>query len=672
MSAFTTQERAAGSAVSPRSQLSAVEVRVRPSGGHHGLRALARAATLLISAMFVMALNAHPAQAHAVLVRSDPESGSTVAEPPALIRLWFSEEISHGVSSARLVDDDGTTVDGARMASRQDDPRLLELEVPQLGTGTYGVLWQVLTEDDGHTTNGILVFGVGVSATSLWPAAGAVDAPPALDVALRWARLCSLAGLVGALAVVSILRRVGVTGSAALAPTLRSARNRILLLAIGCGWLGVSVALADLLEAVQRLRTPGISWVSTGGELLSGTRWGHLWLAREAALLTLVPVLVAMRTVTSGVHRRPTPLIVASSATLAIIWIEAIGSHAAAVESDRAVAVAADALHILAACLWLGALATLVLMLWPQTGAAASGIALVRACRGPFTTLMAASVGVLLVTGLYSAGRQVQSVDDLLTTSYGRTLLVKSGLLAVLLSLGLVNANRLHGMRPWLRSMRRLPAARPAPRRMVVAEAGVGALLLLAVGVLAETAPAREQAPSQAASEAQTRSGTVADLVVTISATPNRPGLNAFTVIAASTRRPPPAAIDSVQLEFTTDDVSSVLTLRHVGPQRYFGTTQVETPGSIRIEAVFHRAGQRLTVPLFWQLGPSLEQQQAGGGRSHRLAPYVDGMALLLIAAAALAGAGHGLRRRSARQRQQEADVLGPATGADRIPESCP
>lgn len=34
--------------------------------------------------------------------------------------------------------------------------------------------------------------------------------------------------------------------------------------------------------------------------------------------------------------------------------VEAMGSHAAALDSGRGVAVAADALHILTACLWLG------------------------------------------------------------------------------------------------------------------------------------------------------------------------------------------------------------------------------------------------------------------------------------------------------------------------------
>ena len=48
-----------------------------------------------------------PAGAHALLVKSQPANGSTVAVPPDVVRLWFNEEISSGVSTARLVDRGG-------------------------------------------------------------------------------------------------------------------------------------------------------------------------------------------------------------------------------------------------------------------------------------------------------------------------------------------------------------------------------------------------------------------------------------------------------------------------------------------------------------------------------------------------------------------------------------
>jgi copper transport protein len=265
-------------------------------------------------------------------------------------------------------------------------------------------------------------------------------------------------------------------------------------------------------------------------------------------------------------RRRAALLLVAGAEALAVVWVEALGSHAAALDSQRTVAITAAAVHILAACLWLGMMPALVLMLWPHPGGGAGGTALVRACAGPLTGLLAVSAGTVLVTGLYGAGRQVQYPGDLLATGYGRTLLAKGVLVATLLGVAAVNAVRLHG-------------ARTVTRRVVAIEAGVGLFLLLAAGTLAETAPATGQQLGYPAGQATMRDATAADLVVTISATPNRPGLNAFTVTAASTRRPPSAVVDGVRLVMIgSRSRSSALDLQQVGPERFFGAAELSDP----------------------------------------------------------------------------------------------
>ena len=133
---------------------------------------------------------------------------------------------------------------------------------------------------------------------------------------------------------------------------------------------------------------------------------------------------------------------------MAVVTVEAMGSHAAALDSARAAAVAADALHILTACLRLGVLPALALMLWPPRGDGPASADLLTATRGRLTGLAAAASPCVVVTGLYSAGREVETVDGLWTTPYGRTLLVKSALLLVVGGLGLVNSARLHGRSP--------------------------------------------------------------------------------------------------------------------------------------------------------------------------------------------------------------------------------
>src|SRR5215468_12671961 len=133
--------------------------------GPGAVRVLLRGAELVVGVGFAMLLLAQPASAHADLVRSDPTDGAKLVQPPTVARLWFSEEISPEFSTVRIVDAHGTAVAGSALQDT-GDPRLLKVRLPDLPPGTYGVVWRVLAEDDGHTTRGVVVFTVGGAAAA--------------------------------------------------------------------------------------------------------------------------------------------------------------------------------------------------------------------------------------------------------------------------------------------------------------------------------------------------------------------------------------------------------------------------------------------------------------------------------------------------------------------------
>src|SRR5215470_15626667 len=123
----------------------------RTGRGRRAVRNLLRGAALGLGAAAAMLLFTQPASAHADLVRSDPPDGSVLAHAPGVARLWFSETISPKFSSARVVDHTGATIAGSRVQAGSGDPTQLTVELPNLGTGTYGLVWRALAEDDGHT-----------------------------------------------------------------------------------------------------------------------------------------------------------------------------------------------------------------------------------------------------------------------------------------------------------------------------------------------------------------------------------------------------------------------------------------------------------------------------------------------------------------------------------------
>jgi len=150
---------------------------------------------------------------------------------------------------------------------------------------------------------------------------------------------------------------------------------------------------------------------------------------------------------------------------------------------------AADALHLIAAALWLGTLAPLALLLGLAADDAAA-VATVRAATLRFSTLGLVSVGSLLVTGIVNTWYLAGSVAALLGTDYGRLVLVKVALFLLMVAVAAVN-------RLWLtpklvdnQSIAAVARARRHLRRNAAIEASLGAIVIAVVAALGVLPPA--------------------------------------------------------------------------------------------------------------------------------------------------------------------------------------
>ncbi|MFD0578628.1 copper resistance CopC/CopD family protein [Dactylosporangium darangshiense] len=342
-----------------------------------GFRCVLGAAAVLAGVALALALPARPAAAHAGLVSSQPANGAVLTQAPDSVVLRFSEGIAPQFSSARLVDSAGRPVAGTRVAPERAGTDELVMYLPDVAPGTYGVMWRVLAEDDGHTTSGVIVFAVNhpVSGTIVADSGPGTSARP-LDVARRWAGLCLLAGLIGGLAVAAVvlapaLRRAVTTDPDGPLPVaLRAARHRVLTVAAGGAALGTVVGIAELSAEIHRLAEPGAA-PAAAVHLVTGTQWGRLWLARVTVLTALSVLVSALRAQPSASTIRGRVLWPATAAlVLVMVSLEALGGHAGALGSGRSAAVVVAALHILTACVWLGAVASLAVVLWPRGGTA--------------------------------------------------------------------------------------------------------------------------------------------------------------------------------------------------------------------------------------------------------------------------------------------------------------
>jgi len=98
-------------------------------------------------------------EAHAFLKRAEPAVGSTVQTSPGEIRIWFSEKIKSASSTIQVFDASGKEVDKRDIHSDRSNPALLRISLPPLKSGTYRVVWRVVSADR-HVTKGSFTFRV--------------------------------------------------------------------------------------------------------------------------------------------------------------------------------------------------------------------------------------------------------------------------------------------------------------------------------------------------------------------------------------------------------------------------------------------------------------------------------------------------------------------------------
>jgi putative copper resistance protein D len=264
----------------------------------------------------------------------------------------------------------------------------------------------------------------------------------------------------------------------------------------GAGLLGLWVQQAIVTNHSLVFVPP----VEVLGRFLTGTHYGRVWLLRLllAGILSSGLLLRARRW--QGTHG-PGRWRAGAGLAGALLVAQAWTGHAVASEGLTLVwHVTIDALHLLATGVWLGGLPLLaVLLTWAQRAEHARAERIAAEATRRFSVLGLGSVCLLVVTGGLNAWTLVGTVPALLGTPYGRLLLVKLSLLLPLLGVALGN------LRDATPRLVRAVAAQQRPqtretlrrlRRRVLGEVTLGVTILLLVGLLGVTTPARHVAPT--------------------------------------------------------------------------------------------------------------------------------------------------------------------------------
>ncbi len=439
------------------------------------------------------------AWAHAQLKRSEPTSGSQLAGPPQVIRLWFSEQPELSMTFASLKDSAGRTF-ALSSAERETSGEMgIALHVlSALPPGRYTLAWRTAASD-GHPSNGKLTFvvlGAPIQASGLAPTGPApvtIAAPPketpldandvdaASSIGNSIARASLFLGLLALIGAVSFKLLV-LRGARTVAIELKQRMSqRAATLGMISAAVVIVIGLVKLYLESQMMRVmpdmPGMKAMDVRAMVMQ-TDWGFAFrIQLVAAAAAVLGFALAFRRVRGG-------WFLATASALVLAITPALGGHAAASPRFTSLMIAADWLHVLAGASWLGSLLCVMAIGVPlaMTLDRSERWASIASLVNAFSPLALMSAGVVVASGVFASWVHLTHLSALWQTTYGKILLVKLVLVAITFGIGAYNFKR---VQPQL--LAEIGALRL--RKSATTELAVGFMILLVTGLLTGVSP---------------------------------------------------------------------------------------------------------------------------------------------------------------------------------------
>ena len=449
---------------------------------------------------------APPASTHAVLEGSTPAHGSVFPAALGRLEMRFNEPVDPRLSTVTLIAGTARTT----LEPLSGEGRRLTYRFPSLADGLYTVDWRVISTLDGHLTRGAFSFGIGKVAAPTTAQVAATAAPTWPEVAARWVGLIGLFILIGGGvaffwlprpdgAADQLRRRLHALAVAATTGILASGIYRVMdsAAALGGGTSLAGVTAAALIR------------------VLADSHPGHDLIFRGVAAIFITLMLRPSQTLER-------------QGLLAMIAVLMIGpvltTHG---PTTGLPGILVSTLHVLAASVWVGGLAYFGAAFLPVVQRLAPDA--VRGAALRFSRLGLISVIVLVATGIAQSYLYLGSPGALISTGYGRTLLVKLIIVAPLFALAAINR---WGIVPRLAGLTRLWRPLMLVARLEACLALCVALIAAAVGI---TTPARSaQAPPEAPPKL-VLGGAAGDMNLTMTIAPAGLGANTIAIAATGT-----------------------------------------------------------------------------------------------------------------------------------------
>jgi copper transport protein len=363
---------------------------------------------------------------------------------------------------------------------------VLVAHVPELRiAGPYRVEWR-LVGPDGHAVTGkygFTVDSVGVATDTATGPSIEEDQThePSADSfaqrAIRFAASLMLTTVIGSIAFALFVLPVAVRTSPGSTQTFRTAvDDRLRSLCMAGGWLLLALGVVRLVTHGATL-SGSMASLRPGdlGDLIAGSTFGRGWLLQVSAAIAL---LLVLRLTGAARWRLLAGIAVALAISAALL------GHPAAAPNVPRLAVGLDAVHILGAGGWAGAILVMSIAVLPQAVRVSADhrLPLARNLLRAFSPLALTCAAVLVVTGAGSAWLQLGDLGFLFGSPYGLVLVRKVVVVLMIAALGAYHWRVAQPSLDTERSITRL-------RTSIALDVALVLLVLVLTAILTGTAP---------------------------------------------------------------------------------------------------------------------------------------------------------------------------------------
>jgi copper transport protein len=304
--------------------------------------------------------------------------------------------------------------------------------------------------------------------------------------------------------------------------------------------LGIMVSLLLNLP-LQATINANVPWsrafnLSLLQETLELPAFGHIWVIQMAfvIVLAMTTYLAIKRGTFSSFKAWGLPIII----ILGLLVTKALTGHASS-SKYKEIAVLMDFLHLLAASLWIGGIASIVLILPAGQDRDKRGLSLYWNAIRRFSSWAMVTAMIILFTGIFTSTLFVPTMDSLFHTGYGQTLLAKIALFVVMIVLGVV-----HFVKGRIRRSRELGFTAGT-------ELSVGIIVMVIAAILTNLSPPPMPNPGPFNETKRLDNGDQ----LTLSINPNAAGVNTFDINVRDKNGQPVSNIEQITMTVSSLDM---------------------------------------------------------------------------------------------------------------------